>query len=92
VFTPKKSLFSLSRRTVLGVMAAATLGLTGPAVAQQQWPSAKPIRIVVGFAPGGTTEASEAKLDSKHQSTKIRIICYKSTYYFLFLYQKFIFL
>jgi tripartite-type tricarboxylate transporter receptor subunit TctC len=47
--------FSLPRRTLLAIAAAATLGATGTAVAQQ-WPAAKPIKIVVGFAPGGTTD------------------------------------
>lgn len=47
---------SLPRRALLTLAAAATLGATGTAVAQQQWPTAKPIKIVVGFAPGGTTD------------------------------------
>lgn len=47
--------FSLHRRALIVVAAAATLGATGTAMAQQ-WPTAKPLRIVVGFAPGGTTD------------------------------------
>jgi tripartite-type tricarboxylate transporter receptor subunit TctC len=47
---------SLPRRALLTLAAAATLGATGTAMAQQQWPTAKPLKIVVGFAPGGTTD------------------------------------
>jgi tripartite-type tricarboxylate transporter receptor subunit TctC len=47
--------FSLHRRALIAVAAAATWGATGTAMAQQ-WPTAKPLRIVVGFAPGGTTD------------------------------------
>ncbi|MDM0047025.1 tripartite tricarboxylate transporter substrate binding protein [Variovorax dokdonensis] len=44
-----------SRRSVLGACALAWLAATGVASAQDAWPS-KPVRIVVPFAPGGTTD------------------------------------
>lgn len=49
---------SPQRRSLIQAAAAAVLGLAalGSAQAQQAWPTAKPIRIVVGFAPGGTTD------------------------------------
>ena len=50
------STHSMPRRTMLGACALALLCAgAGPAAAQEAWPS-KPVKIVVPFAPGGTTD------------------------------------
>ena len=38
------------------LLAAAGLPAAGPASAQPEWPKARPVSIIVGFAPGSTTD------------------------------------
>lgn len=45
------------RKLVVGALASAALALTCAAVTAQQFPE-KPIRVVVGFPPGGPTDAA----------------------------------
>jgi len=45
-----------SRRAVLAAAALLALPFAGASVHAQAWPDNKPIRIVVGFAPGGFTD------------------------------------
>ena len=47
---------TITRRKTLGSLVAASLvALAGPASAQEAWPN-KPVRMVVPFAPGGSTD------------------------------------
>lgn len=43
---------NLTRRSLLGALAASPLALQ----AQHAWPTAKPIKMVVGYAPGGSVD------------------------------------
>lgn len=43
----------LARR---GILAAGAASLAAPALAQPAWPAARPIEVIVGFAPGGGTD------------------------------------
>jgi tripartite-type tricarboxylate transporter receptor subunit TctC len=50
-----KTPFLRARRTLLAAASLALLGASGATFAQPAWPT-KTVRVVVGFAPGGTTD------------------------------------
>lgn len=54
---------SVVRRTVL--IGAAALGLPGAAAAVEEWPAARPVRLVIPFAAGTTTD-SVGRLLAQH--------------------------
>jgi len=66
---PFRSSAALPRRAVLLCAAAASLAAM-PAFAQQAWPSARPITIVVPFAAGGTTDIL-ARIVGLHLGTEL---------------------
>jgi tripartite-type tricarboxylate transporter receptor subunit TctC len=53
----------MDRRTSMHVIAASSLALTGIASAQS-YPQ-RPIRLVVGFSPGGSTDVAARRLGLK---------------------------
>lgn len=64
--------FSRNRRRSLGALTAAGLAAGGLPVAKAQaWPT-KPIRIYVGFAPGGTTDPY-ARVFGEYMSQKLGV-------------------
>ncbi len=59
---------ALNRRTTLAVLALAALAPLN-AAAQAEWP-AKPIRLIVGFTPGGSTDLA-ARILAQHLSERL---------------------
>lgn len=55
------------RRTLLGTVMLALMGLAGPALAQEVYPS-KPIRFVVPYPPGGPTDLMARLLQPELQN------------------------
>ncbi len=54
------------RKKIIATTAAATLiGLTAGSVSAQDFPSKGPIKLIVGFAPGGGTDAIARALNTK---------------------------
>src|SRR5215470_8237088 len=60
----------LSRRKILEVAIGAGALATGPRIATAQGYPARPVRIVVGFPPGGTTDVI-ARLISQFLSERL---------------------
>ena len=63
--------FVKGRRTALQIIGAGAAALALPAVrAQGAWPTAKPVRMVIGFAPGGASDVV-TRVVAKGLSTQI---------------------
>ena len=54
----------MQRRSFIGATGAAAAALAAPKLRAQEWPSA-PVRIIVGFPPGGGTDALARVLAQK---------------------------
>lgn len=57
----------MQRRSFIGVTGAAAAALTAPTLRAQEWPSA-PVRIIVGFPPGGGTDVGARTLVERLQA------------------------
>ena len=51
-----KSMHNINRRQALVATATGLAGLSTSAMAQSTWPADRPIRLIVPFAPGGSTD------------------------------------
>lgn len=57
-------MFQTSRRLLLALSATASIGAALPAAAQQQWPT-QPVKLVVPYAAGGTTDLIARRLGER---------------------------